>query len=56
MASRCWKLCLALFVGFLGVCFAGKADLAMVEDELCNNVLVSTCGTVKFGKEFCKYS
>ena len=37
-----WKLCLALLVGFLGVCFAGKADLAMMEEELCNNVLVFT--------------
>ena len=40
--TTCWKLCLALLVGFLGVCFAGKADLAMVEGELCNNVLVFT--------------
>ena len=27
-----WKLCLAL-VGFLGVCFAGKADLVMAKGE-----------------------
>ena len=37
--TRC-KLCLALLVGFLGVCFAGKADLVMMVEELCNNVFV----------------
>ena len=39
-----WKLCLALLVGFLGVCFAGTADLVMMVEELCNNVFVFIIG------------
>ena len=42
--TRC-KLCLALLVGFLGVCFAaGTADLVMMVEELCNNVFVFIIG------------
>ena len=29
--TMCWKLCLALLVGFLRICFTGEADLAMME-------------------------